>query len=252
MSVSTEYTKDKITTLSINNDQFPLKIESDIGLISAIKSSRRVVVTITQSKSNDLLDLFFRLLLEDRNKNILNPTSIGLYGRKDPSKEITESVSAMEVVVEYLRKNYDRNIVKNKKVLCICAADGKGPKTGYVLSMRTKWDILSIDPIMGDEYINRFNGMPETLTCYKDYIENVDFESLSFNYDIIVVIGVHSHANNDNIYQRLLQLNTKYLLLSVPCCGGFQHIVSGVEPNIIIKDIQILSPKNKLYIWTNV
>ena len=61
------------------------------------------------------------------------------------TQEITESMACLEAVNEHLG---DLIATTNAKVCAIVIGDGRTPRTGALLAMRTKWTVISVDPAL--------------------------------------------------------------------------------------------------------
>lgn len=167
-----------------------------------------------------------------------------LWGSHDPTKEITESVSALRNTINYLKEKYGKiDIFNNTNVLCLCVADGMRPQTGTLFAIKTKWQVYSIDPLMNSEYKHDYAN----LHCVSSLVEDCHFDFEK--YELVVVIGVHSHANLDDLWIKIGE--NKKFLLSIPCCGGIVHTVEGVEPVFDLFDGGIYSPKKRVIAYMN-
>ena len=130
-------------------------------------------------------------------------------------------------------------------VLCICVADGKTPKSGHLFAGCTEFKVISIDPLMSKKYVGKSGH--KNLTCIDDVVENANLGETE-KYKMVVLVGIHSHANIQNLWDKLVKEEKPILCLSIPCCGGFVHGPKQ-DPEEEFKERGIFSDKNKILIW---
>ncbi|XWV25159.1 hypothetical protein QJ856_gp0613 [Tupanvirus deep ocean] len=177
---------------------------------------------------------------------------LAVYGKKQPTKEICESIAA----ITHTRR-YCSDLLDNSNVLCFAVADGIAPRTGILLAKLTKWNVHSIDPIMGNTWIKNGENslLLPNLVCHKAMLEVIDESIISSmsNIDAVVVVGVHSHADLNSFWLKLkAQVPGKPIfLLSIPCCKEFEHYIKDTPPLFDIEDVGIPSPKNRVMAWTH-
>lgn len=165
----------------------------------------------------------------------------------NPSKEITESGSAVYWCFKAL-KSLNRDLIKDPSTICYVIADGTKPKTGLLLLYSTMWNIIVTDPLMTEEWLG--NQYDKRLFCSNELSDDLKLLSPKKDTKMVIVIGVHSHANYSDFYKRLRKFyDIPLLLLSIPCCKGFVHTIEELEPLMEIEDHGIFSPKNKLVIY---
>ncbi len=211
------------------------------------KSNGKITISIKNTKNNleisveeetfNHLDSFFRLC-EYKKINI----PCGLFGNSNPSKEMTETYSAIRHIRDFLIDNNLENLSESNKVLCICVADGKRPQTGYIFASATNWITYSIDPMMIENFVQKTN-----LVSICSRIEDVDLENISNGFEYVVIVGVHSHADFNNLWNRFE--NKKLLGLSIPCCDHVVHKLNKIEPYFEKSDAGILSRKNTVVLY---
>lgn len=181
--------------------------------------------------------------LQKKHNIIINPS---LWGANNPTKEITESCSAHKYVFTVLKEFCKIKTLKEwycTNVLVLCVGDGNRPQTGTLFAITNcKWNIYSIDPIMDDKYQHSFPN----LHCVSALIEDCSFDYSK--YDLVIIVGVHSHANLNNLWN---SIQAKKILVTLPCCGSFVHTLADVRPVIEEYDIGIISPKNKVFCYVN-
>ena len=125
--------------------------------------------------------------------------------------------------------------------------DGKHPRAGILFVLATKWIVKSIDPIMDNQWQK---PLLENLECMQmkdiDAINQIDFE----NYQIVLIIGVHSHADlYESKRQIQMKTNAKIIMLYIPCCKGIPRQLRNHKPIIDKLDDAIPSSKNRVLVW---
>ncbi len=179
---------------------------------------------------------------------------------KNIHKEITESYSCYKCLVDVLK------IDDQSKTKVYVVGDGKYPRTGSMLSFRTKWDIESIDPEANVEWFKiwtdykaRLNQNVFRLQIHKSTIEEAKIEK-SDGFDNFVVVMPHSHATIKSTLTALAKVygpDQKFTLVNMPCCIS---VPSGVQTLEFVKnngffvysDNKVMSPKNMFYCWKNI
>lgn len=123
-------------------------------------------------------------------------------------KEVTESMAAYNAARKYLF----RWVKPTDRALCIAIGDGVSPRTGGLFAFMTKWDVISVDPVlsryeMGSE-INRLTIIPEKIQD-----ANIDATSYGSN---VVIIGVHSHHREEDLLSGI-KFTIAHTIM-IPCC----------------------------------
>lgn len=154
------------------------------------------------------------------------------------AKEVTESFGCFHATIDALGGME----ACGRDITCVVVGDGTKPRTGALFALRTRWNVISIDPIMrrtdwGKE-INR-------LTAIQGKAE--DFP-MQYDTDLVLVFP-HSHADS----QKVLQAHTvtegyTRTVVWLPCCVEMK--MDG--KSISFKDARIMSPKNRFYIYQGV
>lgn len=230
-----------------NND---IDVNVDNLNILCTQSKSKLEVKIIIETTTHMLDYYFRLLKKIDEKKIPNPMFLKLFGNNHPTKEIIETTTAFYNIKKYIISNTDSHITVNKiihdkNILCICVGDGIGPATGYLMAAATDWNVLSIDPVMRDEWL--VDSKISNLTCIKSKMEDVCLEKY-IDVKICFIISVHGHADLNALWMRMSK-NTRIIALSIPCCTGFEHYVKNVKPVIKYDENEIPSDKRTLLIW---
>ena len=81
--------------------------------------------------------------------------SMGLFPN---AQEISESVACLETVAERLCHQIS---LKDSDVVAIVVGDGRTPRTAALLALRTKWNVVSIDPAL-----HGLSGNDDTAVSY--------------------------------------------------------------------------------------
>lgn len=167
------------------------------------------------------------------------------------SKEVTESMAMYSAYRTYFGKTIKSD---DDKVLCIVVGDGKYPRTGALFAMRTKWNIVSIDPASAynpEDAINR-------LKVYKNKVEKInldeEWDTVIKNASYVIIILPHSHAAIEHCerFVRDVYFNEKnYVCIAMPCCFK-QDTFLYRQPNFEFVDDAVNSEKNLIKIFTNV
>ena len=145
-------------------------------------------------------------------------------------KEITESFGAYNAIREYKLAAFN-----DDSMTIVCVGDGTSPRTGAVCAYRSKWNVISIDPnFRKDTYF------VDRLTSYK-----AKMEQLSFYFDKVIILAVHSHAPLIEVLKRIQ--SPQRSLVAIPCCVPYEF-----PGDIQYEDKSIWSPKNQVKIWKNI
>lgn len=160
-------------------------------------------------------------------------------------KEICENISALTAVTNYMPDALD-----DDNILCLAIGDGKQPRAGILFALSTKWNVISIDPIMDDKWLTFHQENLPNLKCVKATatvaIDNIDFNK----YACVVIVGVHSHADMFEVKKEVSKKSdARILIIYIPCCKGIPRQFN--KNNLVIDkyDPSIPSTKNRLLIW---
>lgn len=152
------------------------------------------------------------------------------------AKEITESMGAFhavrKVIIPETGLRYD-----DPNTVVFVVGDGAKPRTGAMFAMRSRWNVVSIDPTMN------FGRGVMRLTVVRRKIENENFYSPS---KIALIILVHSHAKIQDCLDAI-RYPTRHVV-SIPCCvpHDLPH-----KTFVGYKDTDIWSEKNDVKVWLN-
>jgi len=151
-------------------------------------------------------------------------------------KEMTESAAVIWALRHRARRfAFD---LQDPTIRAFCVGDGKTPRTGAMLAFRSKWHVVSIDPLLK----GRTTWPVARLACAGKKIE--DFGPVK-GLDKAVIVAVHSHAPLQEAVNRIQARHR--LVIAIPCC--VKQGIEGVKPVLEYVDDGIWSPKNKVKIW---
>lgn len=170
------------------------------------------------------------------NKSGSDMLKLGLF---PDAKEVTESYGALNAVSTKL-KQYD---FEDPTVTLVSVGDGTTPRTAALFAFRTKWNCISIDPLLKD--CQYYEENVHQLTCIPCKIEDIDQSQLEF--DKVVIVAVHSHASLQNILKCVK--GKVRSLVAIPCCVPYVH--ESIRP-MEWADSGIWSPKNTVKVWRTI
>lgn len=184
-----------------------------------------VVVSYNQGQHR-YLNEFVRLY-----KSASDMLQLGLF---PDAKEITESYAAFNAVSKKLKQyKFD-----DPEVTLVSVGDGRTPRTAALFAFRTKWQCVSVDPLLKVENIKYWEDNIQQLMCIPQYVEDIDL-----NYDKVVIVAVHSHANLQKTLEHVRGKTRS--LVAIPCCKPYNHEIRPIE----YRDAGIWSPKNLVKVW---
>lgn len=230
---------------------FDIEKEFDELLITETKNAYKIYIK-TNTFSTLILDFVFRLNL--RRYSFKSPSldyfspELDIIHHRKSSKEITEAGAAVywcQKALQRLKMDY---IIDDPNTICYVIADGTKPRTGVMLLYSTKWDIIVTDPVMEKQWLG--NKYDERLTCFNELSQDLHLKGPSRGTEMVIVIGVHSHADYSEFHKRLVDFyDVPLLMVSIPCCKGFVHTIDELEPLITVEEHGIFSPKNKVLVY---
>lgn len=146
------------------------------------------------------------------------------------AKEITESMAAFNAYRKNLIFSYPPN---EEKTTCLVVGDGVVPRTGAVFALRTKFNVISVDPAMRLPYEHpwAYHLNINRLLMLKAKAEEEMWDLYLGNpkdIDKLIIIAVHSHAPLDKLIKRI-EIKTGYkefVIISNPCCyeDNIEHL----------------------------
>lgn len=175
-----------------------------------------------------------------------------VFGMSNPAKEVTEAFGmfrAIAAIWEDGLTNFRRDDVK-----LIVAGDGRTPRLGATVALRSNWTVVSVDPEFHDSWAGPKPGSymqvePQgirRLTCIRDRAELCEWD---YSDQEVVLALPHSHAHAPEV---LRKIKAKRLhVVSNPCC--VKTIVPGRPiPDTHYIDWGIHSAKRDIEIWRDV
>ena len=176
------------------------------------------------------------------------------------AKDVSESMAAIQAAVKYgLQSNNggDKKKKKQMRVKCLCIGDGSTPRTAVLACYLKKWDCVSIDPALQNEWHGIQPKGVRGLIGFKGTLEKfMETESQGEEmYDHLFLLCVHSHArlNNDAKVEKIMERynNIATTLISLPCCPTFRSQKDvGKAPDHVYEDDCVFSLCRKVEIWT--
>jgi len=168
--------------------------------------------------------------------------ALKVFSRNSAAKEITESMAAFSAVQRIVMPRTGISY-SDTDVNVFVVGDGFMPRTGALFAMRTRWNVVSIDPNM-----RPFTGGVKRLTTMRSRIEDahLDFPQGILNTMALIVL-VHSHATI-KVCLEAIRFPERYVV-AIPCCVPLDI------PNKTYygyTDTAIWSPKNQVKVWLNV
>ncbi len=169
-----------------------------------------------------------------QNKSGADLLTTGIYPN---AKEITESYGAFNAIRTKLRWD-----LEDPSIVVVCVGDGRSPRTAALLAFRTKWQCISVDPIMDTIKIPDWESQIRNLKCIPKKVEDVDLF-----YDRVCVVAVHSHANMKSVLEHVRGKIRS--MIAIECCVPYNY---GIKPNKQYLDAGIWSPKNLVKVWKSI
>jgi hypothetical protein len=162
------------------------------------------------------------------------------------AKEITESMGAFNAWRRELSGIYKTD---DRDVLCIVVGDGNTPRTASIFAYRTKWDVVSIDPMLKHTSwdIDRLFCAAQTLEDFTHRKDLGGHDGIIYCHDRpVLIVCVHSHAKMQNCVE-LIQTTGNKAMIAIPCCFPYDYIPADKE----YIDARIMSDKNIVKVWRN-
>jgi len=186
----------------VGKDVEKVELEEDDTSIYVERRKNNIVVLTQEKTYNHRVSNFVLRIIGKHNLNIIE-----LFGQADPLKEISE-VGAIIYYSKMLSKKF------RGKVCCYVIGEGKRPCISRLLHLEfPELHIVSIDPLINisDKDINNVNNVE----YHSKYDTEVDTSNY-VNYDTIFILGLHSHNNMTDFWNRFIYKNK--FLINIPCC----------------------------------
>jgi hypothetical protein len=157
------------------------------------------------------------------------------------AKEVTESFGAYNAVRKHLWKQFPPN---DEDVICVCVADGSTPRTALTFALRTKWNVISVDPNLRHAKFQRWSGQFKRLYLFAKKIQDCRFEAKK-----IVIVMVHPHVKIDDTLPSIIGYEQR-AVVSMQCC--VKQFITNKAPDIEYNDLGIWSPQRSIKVWRQV
>lgn len=149
-------------------------------------------------------------------------------------KEVTESFGAFNAVRNHL-KDWD---LGDRSITCVAVGDGATPRTGATFAFRTRWECVSIDPLMRPEWTReRVERLSPSNSRIEDHLVVADR---------VLVVAVHSHARLPATLRSIVA--DRIAVVAIPCCVELEL---PAPPDVEYQDFGILSPERTVRVWKN-
>jgi hypothetical protein len=148
------------------------------------------------------------------------------------AKELTESFGAFRAAVRHFRDWMD-----DPCVTVACVGDGCRPRTGATFALRTRWNVISIDPALRNP---ASVGDIERLECNVRHVQ----DCTPRHFKRLLVVAVHSHATLAQTFSTLSGDDVG--VVAIPCCVPLEL---DAKPTADYRDGGIHSPKNRVLVW---
>jgi len=177
------------------------------------------------------------------------------------AKDVSESMAAIQAATQHgLMKDGSNS---EKKIKCLCIGDGSTPRTAVLGCFLKKWNCISIDPALHEEWhgiepkgVRGLIGYGGTL---EEYLMQMNTDNNTRNdkeevYDHLILLCVHSHARligNASISNIMnLYNNVPTTLVSLPCCPKFRSTKDiGHIPDVCYEDDCVFSMCRRVEVW---
>lgn len=201
----------------------------------------------TTTKTNTVPEVQFPAVEKRREHRNINPYLVQLFTLRcagdlldmsifPNAKEWTESCG----VYEHIPLGIDR---KNPDVLCLAVGDGKQPRTGAMVAMRTAWTVMSVDPRLSHD-----GQHPRIcrLSLHRTTLERLEIPKQP--WDAIVMLHTHSHDQWPRSLKPVFkQMMVPPFIVTMDCCVA--HALTDTT-GYVSNDPHCLSPRNTVHVWT--
>jgi hypothetical protein len=166
------------------------------------------------------------------------------------AKEITESMSAYQAVVQHIVGANPRQrsfvgggeiALDDPTVTVAIIGDGHNPRTGALFAMRSAWKVASVDPLMRPWR----SGRVHRLSAFTAKVGALKFRAPG----PLIIVGVHSHARLDDALAGLTSAIGVRHVVSLPCC--VDQVIEGRTPDVDYDDEDSFSEARRVLVWRN-
>lgn len=159
------------------------------------------------------------------------------------AKEMTESFASLAAAERVLG---GPEAATRDDVLAFVIGDGVCPRTGVTLALRTKWQVVSVDPLLRPEWAGFEPMGVRRLQCFADRVEDRRFKSKARD---TVMIFPHSHASVEKSIW-CVRVSGRRHVVAMQCC--FPLEVPNREPDEVFEDLGVASAKREFKLWRDV
>lgn len=170
------------------------------------------------------------------------------------AKDVSESMAAIQAASHHGLIN--KHDTPSYRVKCLCIGDGSTPRSAALACFTKKWDCISIDPALKDEWQGEEPKSIKGLVGFRGTIEEfvIGADVDHSDHDYLVLLCVHSHARltGSAAIEKIMAMynNIPTTLVSMPCCPKFRsHTDMGRGPDISYDDDCVFSACRKVEVW---
>jgi hypothetical protein len=200
---------------------------------------------------------------------------MAMLGSSDPTKEALESMTAQRQVIKAMKHirfghggfiDGDESMIlfDALKIVCIVHGDGINPRTALLLALTTRWQVHSVDPIMGGLVCQgdpratiegRYGiELPDNLMIHRAKVEDADIR-IPDDTDFVIMVGVHSHADLPSMWRRFL--GYRRVAFTLPCCPDVNATLDDVDDARVLlhgenEEMKMQSNKCEYFVYTDV
>lgn len=181
------------------------------------------------------------------------------------AKDVSESMAAIQAAGQYGLLPNNNKKKGSSRVKCLCIGDGCTPRTAVLGCYLKKWECVSIDPALQQDWhgiepkgvrgLIGFKGTLEEFMKSQQQEEREGGEAAKQEeYDHLLLLCVHSHArlHNEESIDKIMARwgNVSTTLVSLPCCPTFRSQKDvGRPPDHVYEDDCVFSQCRKVEIW---
>ena len=155
------------------------------------------------------------------------------------AKEITEAMGLFSAAIQNLGRGMEACSWDARAVIF---GDGRTPRLGALLAMRTRWQVVSVDPLLQPEHWEQIERLT-ILPCKGEAIPL----PLDLDNRVTFIFFPHSHAPMIECLARIKNYSSRTIIV-MPCCVPIAKTWV-TKPHIMYRDMNVISPKNEIHIW---
>ena len=154
------------------------------------------------------------------------------------AKEITEAMGLFSAAIQNLGHGME---ACSRDARAVVFGDGRTPRLGALLAMRTRWQVVSVDPLLQPERWKQI----QRLEILPDKGENIP--TLDMANQNTVIFFPHSHAPMVDCLERVRNYSSRTIIV-MPCCVPIAKTWV-TKPHLMYRDMNVISEKNEIHIW---